>query len=98
MNDAYHNSDNMMSDGHHNWVDQQEREFKKRQELIQKFIDGNKRYIKEPLFRRVIDALVQDCDVWDIINKLVEMNKSQSDIIFKLLQQWPSHIPPTGIH
>lgn len=68
---------------------QQKNYHAKRVEMLNKAIDGAKRYNLDPLFREVIEALVQDKSEWDIIEKLLEMNISLKDKIHSLLEQWP---------
>lgn len=95
MNDAYYNQDQATRTAiEDNYISEQEREYEKRKQLLDKFLDGATRYNLEPLFRQVIEALVRGADSWEIIEKLLEMNKSLSDKTRKLIEQWPSHIPP----
>jgi len=79
---------------HDDYIDEQERKYQKRRELISKFLDGWGRYNKIPLFRNVIDAAVGGADPWDIINKLVDINTEQAEAIrnYLTLHAYPQRI------
>jgi hypothetical protein len=86
MNDAFYNQDHSTQAAIH----QQEREYNKRLELLNKAVEGMKRYNFDPLFRRVIDAMVGGADSWEIIERLLEMNTELSRKIKILLEKWPN--------
>lgn len=95
MSDAYGNTDaDTRAAIHDNYIDEQERQHKKRIELINKFTDGWGRYNKIPLFRNVIDAAVRGADPWDIINWFVDMNTEQAERIkeYLTLHAYPQRI------
>jgi len=90
MNDAFYNQDHATQAAiHDNYIDEQEREYNKRKELIEKFTDGWQKYNFDPLFRSVIESLVRGADVWTMLEKLFEMNIELSAKLKKLLEQWP---------
>lgn len=74
--------------------DEQERQEAKRKVLIEKFLNGWERYNKEPLFRNIIHALMAGAEPFDIIEKLIEMNKELSDRIreYVTLHAYPARI------
>lgn len=74
--------------------DERERQYLMRKALIEKFLNGWDRYNKEPLFRNIIEALMREADPFEIIEKLIEMNKELSDRIreFVTLHAYPSRI------
>jgi len=95
MSDAYSNMDaDTRAAIHDNYIDEQEREYQKRKELIEKFMDGWVKYNKIPLFRNVIEAAVRGADPWDIINWLVDMNTEQAERIkeYLTLHAYPQRI------
>jgi hypothetical protein len=100
MNDAYSNMDaDTRAAIHDSYIDEQEREYQKRAELVNKFTDGWGRYNKIPLFRNIIDAAVRGADPWDIINRLVEMNTEQAEAMknYVLHHAYPQRIEITEI-
>ena len=70
---------------HDNWVDDRERKYEKRKELLSKFTDGGRRYNHEQLFRNVIDGLVHGTEPLKMIEILIDINKEQSDRIKEYL-------------
>jgi hypothetical protein len=101
-NDAYSNMDaDTKAAIHDNYIDEQTRQYEKRKELINKFMDGWAKYNKIPLFRNVIDAAVRGADPWDLIDKLIDVNVEQSEAIknYLILHAYPSkiEIPKYGI-
>ena len=68
-----------------NRIDQEEREHNKRVEIISKFANGWERYNKEPLFRNILEAVSRGADVWDIVDKLLDMNEELKQRTIKLL-------------
>jgi hypothetical protein len=74
--------------------DEQERQYLMRKALIEKFLNGWDRYNKEPLFRNIIEALMHEVEPFEIIGKLIDMNKELSDRIreFVTLHAYPSKI------
>ena len=66
-------------------ISQEEKEYNKRLELIQKFQSDWKRYNSEPLFRNIIEAIVRGAEPWDIINQLIDMNAKGAELRVKLL-------------
>lgn len=95
MSDAYNNMDaDTRAAIHDNYIDEQERQYQKRQELISKFMDGWVKYKTIPLFRNIIDAAVRGADPWDIINGLVDMNTEQAARIkeYLTLHAYPQRI------
>lgn len=82
MSNAFHNLDSHTQAAiHDSAYDDRERQEIKRKELIEKFVNGWERYNKEPLFRNVIHALMAGAEPFDIIEKLIDMNKELSDNI-----------------
>lgn len=81
-NDAWTNMDaDTRAAIHDSYVDEQERQYRKRAELVNKFMNGWDKYATVPLFRNIVEAAVRGADPWDIINKLVDMNTQQADAI-----------------
>lgn len=82
MSNGFHNLDaSTQAAMYDSMYDERERQEAKRKELIEKFLNGWERYNKEPLFRNVIHALMSGAEPFDIIEKLIDMNKELSDNI-----------------
>lgn len=83
---AFHNLDAAtqaaMYDEHYS---QQEAFYLKRAELLKRFTDGPGRYYKEYLFKQVIEWLMRGADPLYVIEKLIDINKEQSDRIKEYL-------------
>lgn len=95
MNDAFYNQDQSTRSAiHDSEMDEREREYLKREELISKFANGWERYNKEPLFRTILEAMTRGSDAWEIIDKLVEMNSELARKFRILLENWPNHNYP----
>lgn len=95
MSNGFHNLDaSTQAAMHDSMYDEQERQEAKRKELIEKFLNGWDRYNKEPLFRSIIHALMAGAEPFDIIEKLVDMNKELSDKIrdYLTLHAYPTRI------
>lgn len=60
-------------------IDERERWYAKRKELLEKFINGHWRYNNEHIFHSIIEALMRDADPLVVIDKLIEMNKELHD-------------------
>lgn len=92
---AFHNLDAdtkaAMYDEHYSEQEQFER---KRVELLSKFTNGQYRFNNEHLFRQVIYALMKGTDPLDMIERLIDINKEQSDRIteFLKLHAYPQRI------
>lgn len=86
----------LMETLHDNLVDEREREYNKRNELLSKFMDGGRRYNNEQLFRNIIECLVRDADPFEIIEKLIDINKDLQDRIkeYLLYHAYPTLIKP----
>lgn len=84
--DAYHNMDGATQAAiMDSYYDEQERQCEKRKELLAKFMDGGRRYNEEQLFRSVIEGLVRGADPFEIIEKLIDINKNLQDRIREYL-------------
>lgn len=82
MSNEFHNLDaNTQAAMHDSMYDERERQEAKRKELISKFANGWERYNKEPMFRNIVESLMRGSDPFDIIEKLIDMNKELSDNI-----------------
>lgn len=76
------------------YYSEQERFEKKRTELLSKFTNGQFRFNNEHLFRQTIYALMKGADPLDLIEKLIDINKEQSDRIkeYLTLNAYPQRI------
>lgn len=80
-------------------TDNQEQEYTKRRNILEKIIDGGgARYNSDPLLRNVIESLLRGADSWEIIGKLIQMNDELTRKFKILLTKWPSKdYPDMGI-
>lgn len=95
MSNRFHNLDASTQAAMYDSIyDEQEQQEAKRKALIERFQNGWDRYNKEPLFRNIIHALMAEAEPFDIIEKLIDMNKELSDNVreYLTLHAYPARI------
>ena len=45
--------------------------YRKTDEIVAKFKNGEERYKTSPTFNRVVQMLVRDCDIYEVIDQLI---------------------------
>lgn len=61
------------------YYSEQEQFERKRTEILSKFMNGYNRFNNDHLFRKVVEALMRGANPFDLIEKLIDINKEQAD-------------------
>ncbi len=54
-------------------------QYRKTDEIISKFKKGQERYLRSPLFNKVVQMMVRGIEPFDIIDQLICMNEDTSN-------------------
>lgn len=77
---TFHNLDQVTKAAMYDeYYSEQEQFEKKRAELLSKFMNGYNRFNNDHLFRKVVEALLRGANAFDLIEKLIDINKEQAD-------------------